>query len=122
DRSITQDSVIALGLAVANTQHAHALAGGGRINRQLLRALNFGTSSGPSWWLDQQKLTTDGPSYGLVPIVREVSDPRELSRYQADALTGELEEMLTQGWTVENPAVLEKVGLRLDAQGKLIRS
>jgi hypothetical protein len=122
DRSITQDSVIALGLAVANTQHAHALAGGGRINRQLLRELNFGTSSGPPWWLDKQKLTTEGPSYGLVRVVREVSNPRELSQYQADALTDELEEMLTQGWTVENPAALEKLGLRLDAQGKLIRS
>jgi hypothetical protein len=122
DRSITQDSVIALGLAVANAAHAHALTGGGRINHELFRALNLGTSSGPSWWLDQQKLTTDGPSYGHVPLVREVSDPRELSRYQADALTGELEAMLKQGWTVENPALLEKLGLRLDAQGQLIRS
>lgn len=123
DRSITQDSVVALGLAVANAQHAHDLAGGGRINRQLFRELNFGTPSGPpTWWLDQQKITTDGPSYGLVPVVREVSDPRELSRYQADALTGELEEMLKQGWKVENPALLENLGLRLDAQGQLIRS
>jgi hypothetical protein len=122
DRSITQDSVVALGLAVANAQHAHALAGGGRINRQLFRELNFGTSSGPpSWWLDQQKLTRDGPSHGLVPVVREVSDPRELSRYQADALTEELEKMLKQGWKVENPAVLEKLGLRLDAHGQLTR-
>ena len=122
DRSITQDSVIALGLAVANAAHAHALTGGGRINHELFRALNFGTSSGPSWWLDQQKITTDGPSYGHVPLVREVSDPRELSRYQADALTGELEAMLKQGWTVENPALLENIGLRLDAQGQPIRS
>jgi hypothetical protein len=43
DRSITQDSVIALGLAVANTEHAHARDGGGRINRELFHALNFGT-------------------------------------------------------------------------------
>jgi hypothetical protein len=57
-----------------------------------------------------------------VRVVREVSNPRDLNQYQADALTDELATMLTQGWTVENPAVLEKLGLRLDAQGKLIRS
>ena len=74
------------------------------------------------WWLDQQKITTDGPAYGLVRVVRDVSDPRELSEYQADALTGELEAMLAQGWTVADPTSLEKLGLRVDAQGTLTRT
>ena len=49
------------------------------------RELNSGASAPPPWWLDQQKVATDGLSYGLVRVVREVSDPRELSAYQADA-------------------------------------
>jgi hypothetical protein len=121
DGSITQDSVIALGLAVTYAHRAHARNSGGRINHELFRELN-GLPGPPSSWLDRQKLTTDGPSYGLVRVVREVSDPRELSQYQADALTGELEEMLKQGWKVENPAALEKLGLRLDTQGQLTSS
>lgn len=120
DKSITQDSVMALGFAVANAEHAHARAAGGRINRELLHELNGGAAGAPSWWLDRQKITTDGPSYGLVPVVRDVSDPREMSRYQADALTGELAEMLSQGWRVEDPMTLAKLGLRLDANGGLI--
>jgi len=63
---------------------------------------------------------TDGPSYGLVRVVRDVSDPREICAYQADALTGELAEMLAQGWKVEDPSALGKLGLRLDANGRLI--
>ena len=74
----------------------------------------------PSWWLDRQKITTDGPSYGLVPVVRDVSDPREMSRYQADAPTGELAEMLAEGWRVEDPTILAKLGLRLDTNAGLI--
>jgi hypothetical protein len=30
--------------------------------------------------------------------------------------------MLAQGWKVEDPAALEKLDLRLDAQGQLLRS
>lgn len=120
DKSITQDSVMALGFAVANAQYAHARMAGGSINRELLYELNGGAAGAPSWWLDRQKITTDGPSYGLVPVVRDVSDPREMSRYQADALTGELAEMLIEGWRVEDPATLAKLGLRLDANGGLI--
>lgn len=120
DKSITQDSVMALGFAVANAEHAHARAAGGSINRELLHALNGGAAGAPSWWLDRQKITTDGPSYGLVPVVRDVSDPRDMSRYQADAITGELAEMLAEGWRVEDPTTLAKLGLGLDANGGLI--
>jgi hypothetical protein len=50
-----------------------------------MRELNGGGSEPPQWWLDTQKFATDGLSYGLVRVVREVSDPRELSAYKADA-------------------------------------
>jgi hypothetical protein len=59
--------------------------------------LNGGGRTPPPRWLDREKITTDGPAFGLVPVVRDVSDPREISKYQADALTGELAEMLAQG-------------------------
>jgi hypothetical protein len=120
DKSITQDSVMALGFAVASADHAHARTAGGRINRELFYELNGGTVGPPRSWLDRQKITTDGPSYGLVRVVRDVSDPREMSAYQADALTGELAEMLAQGWKVEDPSALGKLGLRLEANGRLI--
>jgi hypothetical protein len=122
DSSITQDSVIALGLAVANKQHASASRNGGGINRELFYELNFGTVGPPPSWLDRQKITTDGPAWGLVRVVREVSDPREINEYQADALTGELGAKLAQGWRVAEPAALDKLGLRLDSDGKLIRT
>jgi hypothetical protein len=67
DTSITQDSVMALGFAVLNRQHAHALASVGRINPTLLYELN-NLAGPPSWWLYQQRV---GPSYGLVPVVFE---------------------------------------------------
>ena len=54
-----------------------------------------------------------------MPIVRDVSDPRELSERKADGFTGELEEMLAQGWRVADPASLDKLGLRVDAEGTL---
>jgi hypothetical protein len=120
DGSITQDSVMALGFAVANGEHAHACAAGGSINRELFYELNGGMPGPPSAWLNRRKITTDGPSWGLVRVVREVSDPRELSSYSADALTSELEEMLEQGWRVADPAALEKLGLGLDDEGKLV--
>jgi hypothetical protein len=40
DGSLTQDSVMALGFAVLNRQHAHPLASRGRINLALMRELN----------------------------------------------------------------------------------
>jgi hypothetical protein len=53
-----------------------------------------------------------------------VSDPRELSAYQADAFeygrdgySTQLEAMLAEGWTIDDPAALDKVGLRLDEDG-----
>ena len=67
------------------------------------------------------RLATDAFVYGLVRVVREVNDPRELSAYQADAFERgrdghprQLEAMLAEGWTIADPAALDKLGLRLD--------
>jgi hypothetical protein len=93
-----------------------------------MRELNGGASGQPRWWLDKQKIATDAFAYGLVRVVREVSDPRELSSYKADAFSfgrdghpTELEAMLAEGWTIADPAALDKLGLRLDEDGKLER-
>jgi len=79
DGSITQDSVMALGIAVSSRHLASASGTGGRILFDLMRELNGGTSGTPQWWLDTQKIATDAHSFGLVRVVREVSDPREQS-------------------------------------------
>jgi hypothetical protein len=128
DGSITQDSVMALGFAVSSRRHASASDTRGRINVDLMRELNGDGSSPPPWWLDRQKIAIDAGSYGLVRVVREVSDPRELSAYQADAFeygrdghSTQLEAMLAEGWTIDDPAALDKLGLRLDENGKLER-
>jgi hypothetical protein len=96
DKPIVQDSVMALGFAVVTADKAHARAAGGGINRELFRELNGGTFGPPLSWLNRQKITTDGPSVGLVRIVRDVTDPRDVSEYKADALTGELQEKLAR--------------------------
>ena len=118
DSSLTQDSVMALGFAVTNADRAHAVASGGRINRQLFYELN--NLGPPPEWYDRQKLTTDGPAFGLVMLNPPPGSDR--GPYQADALTGELEAMLAQGWTVADPAALDKLGLRVDAQGTPTRT
>jgi hypothetical protein len=69
-----------------------------------------------------------GGSCSTVGCASAVSDPRELSAYQADAFSfgrdghpTELEAMLAEGWTIDNPTALDKLGLRLDENGKLER-
>ena len=118
DTSIAQDSVMALGFAVSNRHLASGFFGG-RILRDLFYDLNDGFGGPPPSWLDRQKITSDGPSYGLVPVVRDVDNPREIRAYQADALTDELATMLSEGWRVKDPAVLEKLGLGLNDDGQL---
>jgi hypothetical protein len=71
--------------AVSNPHLASASGTGGRILLDLMRELNSGGSAPPQSWLDKQKIAADAFAYGLVRVVREVSDPRELSAYQADA-------------------------------------
>jgi hypothetical protein len=107
DDSITQDSVIALGLALSNAQHAHALASGGRLNRKLLGASRH--HGPPPDWYDRQKITTDALSFGLVHVQPPPGSNR--GPRHAEAFNGELERLLSQGWTVADPAVLERLGL-----------
>jgi hypothetical protein len=108
DGTLTQDSVMALGFAVLNRQHAHAVASGGRINPRLFHALN-NLGGPPPGWYDRQKITIDGPAFGLVKLNPPPGSDRP--QYLADALTGELEEMLAQGWTAADPAALDELGL-----------
>jgi hypothetical protein len=126
DGSITQDSVMALGFAVSYRNHANSTDTGGRILTGLMRELNGGGRTPPSSWLDKQKFSREGSAWGLVTVVRDVSDPREISRYSADALgygrdgfATELEAMLAEGWQLEDPTALDKLGLRLNDEGKL---
>jgi hypothetical protein len=107
DGSLTQDSVMALGFAVTYAHRAHAVTTGS-IDWKLYEELNNGPGPPPSW-LDRQKITSDGLSYSLVRVNPPPGSDRH--PYQADALTGELEEMLAQGWTVADPAALDKLGL-----------
>ena len=69
DGSITQDSVMALGFAVANRHRAHAVTLG-RINTELFYELND-LPGPPASWFDRQKLTRDGLSFGLVRVELE---------------------------------------------------
>jgi len=107
DGSLTQDSVMALGFAVTYANRAHARTTGSIIWK-LFEELNNGPGP-PASWLDRQKITSDGLSYGLVRLNPPPGSDRH--PYQADALTGQLEEMLAQGWTVADPAALDKLGL-----------
>jgi hypothetical protein len=121
DKSITQDSVMALGFAVANANHAHARTAGGSINRELLNALNGGAAAPPSSWLDRQKITTDGPSFGLISGHYPPDPEHGGVRFPYQAEIEEIPSLLTKGWTPDDPASLEKFGYRIDGQGTLTR-
>jgi hypothetical protein len=121
DGSITQDSVMALGFAVSNRHHANSSTSGGRVNLQLFRELNFGTAAAPSWWLDRQKITTDGPAFGLIPGHHAPDPERDGVRLPYQAEIEEIPPLLAKGWTPDDPTMLEKFGYRISAQGKLTR-
>lgn len=86
--------------------HAHAIGSLGRINSSLLYELS-NVSGPPLWWLDERKLAR-GPTYGLVRL-NPPPDCADRGSYLADALTDQLETMLAQGWTVNDPADLDKL-------------
>jgi hypothetical protein len=121
DKSITQDSVMALGFAVANADHAHARTAGGSINSELLYELNSGTFGPSRSWLDRQKITTDGPSFGLISGHYPPDPEHGGIRFPYQAEIEEIPSLLTKGWTPDDPASLEKFGYRIDAQGTLTR-
>ena len=101
DGSIIQDSVMALGFAVANAEHASAHGSSGRIIRELFYELNGGSPTPPTWWLDQPKNLRKGLAVGLVKLNPPPGSDRP--PYRADSFTGELEEMLAKGWTPIEP-------------------
>lgn len=120
DGAIVQDSVLALGFAVVNADKAHAHAAGG-INRELFYELNGGSLGPPAWWLDRQKITTDGPSFGLIPGHHAPDPDHGGVRFPWQAEIEEVPQLLTEGWTPDDPASLERFGYRVDAAGTLAR-
>jgi hypothetical protein len=115
---------MALGFAVSNRHQASSSATGGRILVDLMRKLNGRTRTPPTSWLDQQKITTDGPWFGLVRL--NPPPGSDCTSYQADALAygrdgyaTELEAMLAEGWTVADPTALDRLQLRLHDDGTL---
>ena len=106
---------MALGFAVANADHAHARTAVGSINRELLYELNSGTFGPSRSWLDRQKITTDGPSFGLISGHYPPDPERGGVRFPYQAEIEEIPSLLTKGWTPDDPASLEKFGYRIDA-------
>jgi hypothetical protein len=115
DQSITQDSVVALGLAVTNKRHASASRSVTGINRELLYQLNAGLLGPPPSWLDKQKITTDGPSFGLIPGHRAPDNEHGGIRLPYQAELEEVPGLLAQGWTPVDPTVLEELEIPIHA-------
>jgi hypothetical protein len=105
DSSITQDSVMALGFAVAQRHHAGA---SGRINRKLLHELND-LPGPPLEWYDRPKF--GNPAAGLIPGRRAPDEKHGGVRRTYKAEEHEIPKLLAQGWTPDDPAILDKLGL-----------
>jgi hypothetical protein len=112
DDSLTQDSVMALGFAVANGEHAHARASGGRINRKLLYELN--DLGPPPEWYDRPKF--GNLAAGLIPGRRAPDEEHGGIRESYKAEVHEVPGLLAQGWTPDDPTILDELGLPADAQ------
>ena len=110
-----------LGFAVINAHRAHAVASGGDVNRRLFRELND-LGGPPLEWYDRQKLTTDGPAFGLIPGHHAPDPEHGGQRFPYQAEVDELPGLLARGWTPDDPAILDKLGLRVDAQGTPTRT
>jgi hypothetical protein len=109
DGSITQDSVMALGFAVT---HAHqARASGGRINGRLFRELNDLPGRPPQWWLDRRKF--GDPAAGLIPGHRAPDEAHGGVRHRYRAEVEEVPGLLAEGWTPDDPAILDELALRV---------
>lgn len=113
DSSLTQDSVMALGFAVTNAHHAHAVASGGGINRDLFHELNDLPGPPPGWY-DQPKFGK--PAVGLIPGRRAPDEEHDGIRLPYQAEVDEVPGLLAQGWTPDDPAILDELGLRVVAQ------
>jgi len=105
DNSITQDSVMALGFAVTHRHHADST---GHINRKLLHELNDPPGP-PLEWYDRPKF--GNPAAGLIPGHRAPDEKHDGIRLPYQAELHEVPNLLAQGWTPDDPAILEKLGL-----------
>jgi hypothetical protein len=109
DSSITQDSVMALGFAVTHADQAHAVASGGRLNRRLLYELNDLPGPPPGWY---ERPKFGNPAAGLIPGRRAPDEEHGGVRHSYKAEVDEVPGLLAQGWTPDDPAILDELGLR----------
>ncbi len=108
DGSLTQDSVMALGFAVTHAHEAHA--SGGRIHSRLFHELNDLPGRPPQWWLDERKF--GNPAAGLIPGHRAPDEAHGGVRHPYKAEAEEVPGLLAEGWTPDDPDVLDELGLR----------
>jgi hypothetical protein len=110
DDSLTQDSVMALGFAVANREHAHARASGGRVNRELFYELN--DLGPPPEWYDRPKF--GNLAAGLIAGHRAPDEEHGGVRHRYRAEPHEVPGLLAQGWEPDDPAILDALDLPAD--------
>ena len=108
DGSLTQDSVMALGFAVTHAYEAHA--SGGRIHARLFSELNDLLGRPPQWWLDRRKF--GDPAAGLIPGHRAPDEAHGGVRHRYRAEVEQVPGLLAEGWTPDDPAILDELGLR----------
>jgi hypothetical protein len=107
DSSLTQDSVMALGFAVANGDQAHAVRSGGRVNRELFYELN---NLGPRpEWYGRPKF--GDPAAGLIPGHRAPDAEHGGIRLPYQAEVEEVPDLLAHGWTPDDPTILDELDL-----------
>jgi len=109
DGSLTQDSVMALGFAVTHAHQAHA--SGGRLHARLFRELNDLTGRPPLSWWDERKF--GDPAAGLIPGRRAPDEAHGGVRHAYKAEAEQVPCLLAEGWTPDDPAVLDELGLRV---------
>lgn len=99
---------MALGFAVTHADQAHAVASGGRLIRRLFHELND-LPGPPPWWLDRPKF--GNPAAGLILGHRAPDEKHGGIRLPYRAEVDEVPDLLAQGWTPDDPAILDKLGL-----------
>ena len=96
---------MALGFAVTHRHHADST---GHINRKLLHELNDPPGP-PLEWYDRPKF--GDPAAGLIPGHRAPDEKHDGIRLPYQAELHEVPNLLAQGWTPDDPAILDKLGL-----------
>jgi hypothetical protein len=101
--------VMALGFAVTHAHQAHA--SGGRLHARLLRELNDLPGRPPLSWWDKRKF--GDLAAGLIPGRRAPDEAHGGVRHPYKAEAEEVPGLLAEGWTPDDPAVLDELGLRV---------